>query len=234
MEQHTLAVNIRTEKGKGPARRFRSAGKLPGVLYGLGHNHNVVVEPRLIKKLLLEEGGRNKVLTLKGSEVEGRHALIKEYQIDPVSRVLLHVDLLEIDIKKKINVTVTLNFTGRAAGVADGGVLNVVARNIEIKCLPNQIPKHIDVDVTALKIGDSIHLEQVKMPEGIECVSALTSTLVTVVPPTKEEEAAPSLAPTAEPEVIGEKKDAAAGEEGAAAGDGKDAKKEEKKDEKKK
>jgi large subunit ribosomal protein L25 len=221
MEQLTLAVETRESLGKGAARKIRAAGKLPGVLYGLGKNAAITLEPKLVHRLLMEEGGQNKVLNLQGTGLEGRHALVRDYQVDPVSRKLLHVDLLEIDVTAKINVTVALNFVGKSVGVADGGVLNVVNRNIEIKCLPTSIPKHIDIDVTALTIGDSIHLDSVTLPEGIEKANQSNPTLVTVVPPTKEEEATPSLAPTAEPEVITEKKADAAD----AAGDKKDEKK---------
>jgi len=212
MEQLTLSVENRELTGKGANRRLRRAGRLPGVLYGLGKNASISIEPKLVRKLLLEEGGRNKVLNLEGSGLGGRHAIIKDYCVDPLSRNLLHVDLLEIDVTKKIAVTVPLNFTGKAVGVADGGVLNVVERSVEVYCLPTQIPQHIDVDVTSLKIGASLHLDDLTMPEGIEKASHVNSTLVTVVPPAKEEAAAPSLTPSAEPEVIGEKKDAAPAE----------------------
>jgi len=206
MEQVNLNVELRQETGKGVNRRLRSAGKLPGVVYGLGKNVNIAVDPRPIRKLLTEEGGRNKTLNLKGEGVDGKVAMIKEYLVDPVSRNLLHVDLLEIDITKKIDVTVALNFIGKAAGVAEGGVLNIVEREVLVRCLPNAIPKHIDIDVSALTIGDSIHLDQVTLPEGIEKVSQANPTLVGVVPPTKEEEATASLTAAAEPEVITAKK----------------------------
>jgi large subunit ribosomal protein L25 len=143
-------------------------GKIPACLYGLGKNANVIADPLALTRLLLQEGGRNRILTLQGAGLEGKHALVKDYAVDPLSRKLLHVDLLEIDTKKKISVTVAINFTGKAAGVAEGGVLNIVEREIEVRCLPNKIPQHIDVDVTALTIGDSIHLDQVALPEGIE------------------------------------------------------------------
>ncbi len=233
MEQQTLSVETRETRGKGPARRARRAGKLPGILYGLGNSSTITLDPKPIERLLLSEGGRNTILTLKGTGIDGKHAFIKDYQVDPVSRQLLHVDLLEIDVSKKINVTVTLNFVGKSVGVAEGGVLNIIVRDIEVRCLPNKIPQHIDVDVSLLAIGKSIHLDELAMPEGIDKVSQANSTLVTVVPPTKEEELAPSLAPTAEPEVITEKKPAE-GEEGAAAtaggGDAKDKKEDKKKD----
>ncbi|MBI1862437.1 MAG: 50S ribosomal protein L25 [Deltaproteobacteria bacterium] len=236
MEVQTLEVSIREQLGKGAARRTRMAGNIPGVLYGTGKATSVTVSPRSVTSLLLQEGGQNRVLTLKGTGVEGRAAMIKDYQVDPLSRKLLHIDLLEIDLAKKIQVTVKLNFVGRPIGVADGGVMNIIERAIAVRCLPNQIPAHIDVDVAALKIADSIHLADITLPTGVERMPNVNPTLVTVVPPAKDEELAPSLAPSAEPEVITEKK-AAEGEEGAApAAGGKDekaaapaAKKEEKK-----
>ncbi len=220
MENLTLELTSRTTTGKGPARQARRAGKLPGVLYGLGKSQGVTLEPKLIQKLLLEEGGRNRVLSLKGTGLDGKSAMIKDFQIDPVKRVLLHVDLLEIDPKAKIEVTVKLNFVGKAAGVADGGVVNIIEREISVKCFISNIPQHIDIDVSALKIGGSIHLDELALPEGVEKTSHNNPTLVTVVPPTKEEEAAPALAEAAAPEVITEKKPAE-GDAAAAAGDGK-------------
>jgi len=224
MEQHTLTVEKREKLGKGVARKLRRAGKLPGVLYGLGNNTSVTLDPRPILKLLLSEGGRNKILNLSGEGLVGKHVFIKDYQVDPVSRVLLHVDLLEIDVTKMIDVTVNLNFVGKSIGVAEGGVLNIIERSIAIRCIPTAIPQHIDVDVTNLAIGHSFHLEELTLPAGIERSGKGNPTLVTVVPPTKEEEAVASLTPTAEPEVITEKKPAE-GEAAPAAGEKKDEKK---------
>lgn len=218
MEQVSINVETRDGKGKSATRKIRRDGKLPGVLYGLGSSQAVTVDPRVLHKLLLTEGGRNQILNLKGQGVDGKHALVKEYQVHPVNRQLVHIDLLEIDVKKKINVTVALNIVGKSVGVGEGGVLNFIERTIEIKCLPTQIPAHIDVDVTSLKIGASIHLDDLRLPEGVEKATHLNPTLVTVVPPTKEEEAVASLTPTAEPEVITAKKEAPAEGEAAAAG----------------
>lgn len=219
MENNSLEVSSRTTTGKGPARAARREGKLPGVLYGLGKSQGVTVDPKPVLKLLMEEGGRNKVLTLKGDgALNGKTAMIKDYQIDPVKRNLLHVDLLEIDPNKKIEVTVKLNFVGKAIGVADGGVMNIIERDITIKCLVTNIPKHIDIDVTSLKIAGSIHLDELALPEGVEKVTQGNPTLVTVVPPAKEDEAAAVLTEAAAPEVITEKKPA---EGDAAAADAK-------------
>jgi len=208
MENLSLDVTTRTITGKGPARQARRAGKLPGVLYGMGKSQGVIVDPRTIQKLLMSEGGRNTVMTLKGAGVDGKKAMIKDFQIDPVKRNLLHVDLLEIDPNKKIEVTIKINYIGRAQGVADGGLMNIIEREIAVKCFATNIPSHIDVDVSALKIADSIHLDQLTLPEGLEKMSHSNPTLVTVVPPAKEEEIAPALTEAAAPEVITEKKPA--------------------------
>src|SRR3954470_17788588 len=153
MENISLEVSQRTTTGKGPARQARRAGKLPGVIYGTGKSQGISMDGRLIHSLLTKEGGRNSVLTLKGAGFEGKQALIKAYQIDPLNRKLLHVDLLEIDPNRKIEVSVKLTFVGRAIGVADGGVMNIIEREISVKCLATAIPKSIDIDVTSLKIG---------------------------------------------------------------------------------
>ncbi len=225
MEQQSLSVESRTGTGKSVTRKLRAVGKIPAVVYGLGNSKAITLQPEILKSILLSEGGRNKILALKGAGLDGKHVLVKDYQVDPVSRALLHADLLEIDVTKKIEVTVKLNFLGKPIGVADGGVLNVIERSILIKCIPTAIPNHIDIDVSALTIGDSIHLDELKLPENVEKSSQANPTLVTVVPPAKEEAVVASLTPSAEPEVITAKKPVA-GEAVAAAGD---AKKDEKK-----
>lgn len=206
MEQSSLNVAPRSTFGKGACRKIRSAGKLPGVLYGMGNNAAVELEPRAIERILLTEGGHNQVFKLNGAGLSEKRAMIKDWQVDPVTRRLLHVDLLEIDTTKKVEVTVVLNFVGKSVGVTEGGVLNIVEREIPVKCFADRIPSHIDIDVSALGIGDSIHLDQLTLPEGVEADGALNMTLVTVVPPTKEEDAVASLTPAAEPEVITAKK----------------------------
>lgn len=222
METAKLSVELRSGTGKSVTRKLRAAGRLPGVLYGLGNSAAVTVDPNTIQRILLNEKERLKVFVADGKGVSGKNVIVKDYQVDPLTRRLVHVDLLEVDITKTIDVVVPINIVGKAAGVADGGVLNIIERQIAVRCLPTKVPNHIDVDVTALTIGSSIHLDEVTLPEGVQKVSTTNDTLVTCVPPTKEEEAVASLTPTAEPEVLTAKAPA----EGAAAGD---AKKEEKK-----
>lgn len=210
----TLVAEARVGTGKSVTRKLRSAGRLPGVVYGLGKSAPIVLDPNVVQKILLSEGGQNQVFTLEGSEgLQGKQILIKDYQVDPVSRRLVHVDLQEIDVTKKVDVLVRLNFTGKPIGVADGGVLNIIERAVSIRTVPTHIPKSIDLDVTSLKIGESLHENDLKLPAGIELAGHRNVTIVAVVPPTKEEEAKPVLTESATgPEVITEKKtdDAAA------------------------
>jgi large subunit ribosomal protein L25 len=223
MESAKLSVELRSGTGKSVTRKLRAAGRLPGVLYGLGNSAPVTVDPNTIQRILLNEKERLKVFVADGKGVAGKNVIVKDYQVDPVSRRLVHVDLLEVDITKTIDVVVPINIVGKAAGVAEGGVLNIIERQIMVRCLPTKVPAHIDVDVSALNIGSSIHLDEISLPEGVTKVSHTNDTIVACVPPTKEEEAVASLTPTAEPEVLTAKAPAA-GEAGAG-----DAKKEEKK-----
>ena len=223
MEEHKLEVESRELTGKGPARRLRMAGKIPAILYGMGDHKKLSLNPVVCERTLLQEGGKNQLLTVKGAGLDGKKVMVKDYQVDPVSRKLLHVDLFEIDVTEKVEVTVALNFIGKCKGVVDGGILNVVIRDVEVKCLADKIPNHIDVDVTNLNIGDSVHLEDLALGEGLEKASQQNPTIVTVVPPSKEEELTPALEAGAAPEVITEKKDATEGAAGDKADDkGKD------------
>jgi len=214
MEQHTLWVEPRQQTGKGVNRKIRKSGKIPAVLYGMGKSQAVVVDPTTITRNLLDKEAQNRVYSVEDGALKGMNILIKDWQVDPLSRRLLHVDLLEIDINKKTRVTVTINFTGKSIGVGEGGVLNIIERAIEVFALPNRIPKSIEVDVTSLAIGRSIHLSEITLPEGVEKTTQGDPTLVACVPPAKEEDATASLTAAAEPEVITAKK--VEGEEGAA------------------
>ena len=202
METAKLSVELRSGTGKSVTRKLRAAGRLPGVLYGLGKSAPVTVDPTTIQRILLNEKERLKVFLAEGQGIAGKNVIVKDYQVDPVTRRLVHVDLLEVDITKTIDVVVPINIVGKAAGVADGGVLNIIEREILVRCLPTKVPNHIDVDVTQLTIGSSLHLEDLALPEGVQKVSTTNDTIVTCVPPTKEEDAVASLSPTAEPEVL--------------------------------
>jgi large subunit ribosomal protein L25 len=122
-------------------------------------------------------------------------ALVKDMQYHPISGEVVHADLYEVDLAAKIQVNVPLRFVGRAEGVGRGGILQPIAREIEVECLPLDIPEFFEVDVSALDIGDSVHVEELAMPEGVTAVSESNLALVTVVPPSVEEAPTPAAAP---------------------------------------
>ncbi len=230
METVEIQIEPRESDGKGRARRARRAGKLPGVFYG---PKSAAVALELDRKDFL-----TRVAHLEGSHLiriksgspalADKVALVKELQYHPVTGEVIHADLYEVDLTEKIRVKVPLHFVGKAAGVVRGGILQPVVREIEVECLPMDIPEFFDVEVSALDIGDSLHVTELAMPAGVAAASESDLTLVTVVPPSIEE--APTPAEAAAPAAEGaEAAPAAEGAEPAPAA----AKKEEKKEEKK-
>src|SRR5262245_23722160 len=125
-------------------------------------------------------------------------------QFHPISGDVIHADLYEVDLTARIQVRVPLHFVGRAAGVTRGGILQPIVREIEVECLPMDIPEFFDIDVSALDIGDSVHVSDMSMPEGVTAVSEASQALVTVVTPTVEEEPTPAAAPAEAPVVAPE------------------------------
>lgn len=201
--------------GKGGARKARAAGQLPGVVYGHGEEPvAVAVDYREFMTQIRKHKGGNPIvnLNLGGHEVT---ALVRDAQIDPISQDVLHVDFQHISLTELVTVEVPVHAVGVAIGVKDGGgILEMITRTLEIRCLPTAIPAAIDVDVTALAVGQSLHVSDVKV-EGIEIVSDADTTLIHIASPTVEADApAEGAAGAAEPEVVGAKgKKEEAGEE---------------------
>jgi large subunit ribosomal protein L25 len=196
LETVEVQVNTRECGAKRQARRMRRNGKIPGILYG------PKVQPvplELDKKtfstrLAGVEGSHLVRLKSQAPALADKVALLKEMQYHPISGEVIHADFYEVDLKATIQVRVPLHFIGKAAGVVRGGILQPVVREIEVECLPLDIPEFFDVEVSALDIGDSIHIEDLRMPEGVTAVFDSNVTLVTVVPPTVEEAPAPEAA----------------------------------------
>ncbi len=183
METTTLQAEVRDSRGKGPARRLRAQGKVPGVFYGPGVEPTpLTLSPKELEKALRGERGRNVVfkLSVGGNE---ELAMVKDVTTDPVSQELLHVDLYRVFEDKQLEIDVPFHTHGRAAGVVQGGVLNVTRRTLPIRTTPANIPVSIDVDVTALKLRDTISVEDVALPEGVECLLAPKLTLVIILEP---------------------------------------------------
>jgi len=203
--------------GKGGARKARAAGSIPGVLYGHGEAPiPVAVGARDFDLALRSHKGGNPIVNLAVSGAEFT-ALIRDVQYDPVTHGILHLDFQHISLTETIEVRVNVHLEGVPVGVKDGGgILEHILRDLEVRCLPTAIPAFIDVDVTALNIGDSIHVRDLNVT-GITILTDRDTTIATVVPPTVMEEkpAEEAVVAVAEPEVIAKgKKDEEPGAEG--------------------
>lgn len=194
MELIELNANIRTTVGNGPARRMRQSGQLPAVLYGPGAE-TVLLSVNIsdFDQVLKKSGASQLLLNLviQDSETYTRSAMVKELQTHPVSRNFLHVDFYEIAMDRKIKVKVPIVTTGMAKGVELGGVLQIIRREIEVLCLPFEVPESFEIDIADLDIGDSIHVKDIS-PEGeIEFLEDEHFTVVTLLVPKIEEEEEP-------------------------------------------
>ncbi len=185
METISLSLERRSEVGKGAARRARADGAVPGVYYGRGREAIAVRAgtrdfDRTIRPL---EGAHLIETASEDGDLNGRMVLVREIQSHPVSGDTLHFDLLEVPLDHEIEVKVALHFEGRPEGVALGGILQPQVRELSIFCMPTAIPESIDVDVSPLQIGDSLHLSQVALPSGVRPSADDDPALVTVMPP---------------------------------------------------
>lgn len=225
-EKIELPATIREQSGKGSARRIRAEGKIPATLYGPHAEKplNLAVDPLLLKKAIANPKKLNTVLTLKLDKGGERMVLLKDFQTDIVHHTLLHADFLDVRMDEAVLIKVPLVFTGIAAGLADGGLVQILRRELQLAALPGAIPEKIEVDISPLKIGHSLHVKDVKLPAGVQAKFATNFTIVGVVAPEKEEVvvaavavpgaegAAPAAGAAAAPGKEGEK-----GKEGAAA-----------------
>ncbi len=216
MQELNLEAKARTGAGKSVTRKMRVAGDIPAVLYGLKKDPQMIgVNSRELAKLLNSAESENLLIDLKVGTLRPEKVLLKDVQHHPVTNRIVHVDFQRIDLTKKIVVPVPIHLTGTAEGVRGGGVQEFVLREIEIECLPTDIPNHIEVDVTALKIGDSVHVSDLKVDKA-EIITEGNRTIVLVAPPTvaklptagegAEGEVAAAATEATEPEVISEKK----------------------------
>lgn len=217
-----LVAEKRGSTGKGVNRRLRMKGAVPAVLYGKGlEPQPLAVDPKALKLAVTGPLGFNTLLELSiqenGQTLDKRTALLKDYQIHPIKRSYVHADFVAVDITKQIKVRVPIEVTGRAIGVVDGGILQIIRRDIGIACLPTEIPHSITIDVTPLKIGASIHVGEVVLPAGIKTTDLANNTVATCVAPQVEKVAVAEVAAVegAEGAVPAEGAEGAAPAEGA-------------------
>jgi large subunit ribosomal protein L25 len=244
MERRELHVEVRNIGNKGESRRLRLAGKVPCIFYGPAMKEGVPLAISATELAKALAAGSNALFTLKtngSSAVSDKMALIKDEQFHPLTSKMIHVDLYEVRMDQPIKVSIPVVLVGKPEGVAEGGILQTSLRELEVRCLPNKIPEKIEVDVSALKIGDSLHVSDLKLPTGVTVAGAIDYTVAAVVPPEKEEVAAAVAAPGEVP-VVGEARaegsgataQAEGGAKAPAAAKGADAKAEPAKTEKKK
>lgn len=211
MANVVIEVEERAEAGRNEARRMRKGGRIPAVLYGSGKPVlRLSVDPRTIETVLHSEAGENTLLQLhlKGREAQ-RHAMLKEYQLDPITGRLMHADFIRIEMSARLTVSVPVRALGTAPGVKEqGGLLEIVHRELKVECLPADIPEHIMVDVGELRMGEPIRLADLKPAGNYRFVEEPDTVIITVLAPRAEEVVAPvaAAATPAEPEVIGKGK----------------------------
>src|SRR5438309_2061345 len=207
-----LSAQKRDQSGKGPSHRLRAKGLIPAVCYGpYDKPLHIALDPEAIKKAIATPHKFNTVIKL---QVEGaeRTVLFKDYEQDPVDGHLLHADFLEVRMDRDVVVNVPVVLTGKPEGVTAGGILQQVARTLPVQCKPSDIPEKIEVDVSALKIAESLHIKDVKMPAGVQLKLRGDQTIAVVNVPEKEEEAPkPVAAAAAVPGAEGAAAPAAAG-----------------------
>ncbi len=197
----TFAVEARETTGKGAARRLRQRGLVPGVVYGGGRGATpIAFEVAKFERLLAtSHGGVNTLIDLTGgSTATGRTVIAKELQREAVRGRITHVDFYEIDLKTKIEVEVPIHLTGTPLGVVNGGVLDQQLRELELMCLPNAIPDSIEVDVSGMDLGSTLHVADLVIPPGVDVMSESDLTVATVlIPRGLRDEAAAAAAPDA-------------------------------------
>lgn len=223
MEELFLDAELRQELGRGKVKDIRGQGFIPAVVYAGGKESAAIkISHKGLLQLLHQHRLEGVVINLKikgDAKAKARPCLIKEIQYDPVHSEIMHVDFNEISLTKAIKVNIPVVAKGEPVGVKqEGGSLEHILWEIEIECLPTAIPKEIEVDVSALKLGDSIHVKDIVAPAGVKILNEPSSIVISVAAPMKEEAVAPAAegeAP-AEPEVIKEKKEVPAEGESAA------------------
>jgi len=220
MEEIVLEAQIRQGIGRSKVKAARASGLVPGIVYGEGKDSLAVeFSHRELIRLVHEHRLENSVIKLKikNDKKQNRSCLVKEIQYHPVQGDIIHLDFNEISLTQVIKINVPVVAKGEPAGVKqEGGSLEHILWEIEVECLPTDIPKEIEVDVSALKIGDAIHVKDIKMPPKVKVLNDLEAVVLSVAAPLKEAVAAAPVEgeEKQEPEVIKEKKEVPAeGEE---------------------
>ena len=203
MSEMTIQVERRERTGKGGSRESRRKGMIPGVVYGGGKDSvPIQLDRKTFVEMMKKSGSENPIFLLKLSDSgQERHAILRDLQRDPVSRMVIHLDFQRIEMTQKVHVTVTVELVGTAVGVkTEGGLVEFTTRELKIECLPGDIPKHIEVDISGLHVGQHIEAGAVTLPQGVTLLDDPEKVIVTLGHVRTEETAAEDR--TGEPEVI--------------------------------
>jgi len=201
MEKIKLAAQVREKTGKGVARKLRQSGLVPAVLYGKDKDpQTLIVDPQEVRAYL----AGNVIFDLEIEGLGKETAMIKEVQRDVISGDIKHIDFLHISMDEKVTVTVPIALVGDAAGVQEGGVIQQLLWELEVECLPLEIPETIEIDISNLGIGESLSVSEVSAPGGTDILTSGEEVIVTIVQPTATVEETDAEEEVTEPEVIGE------------------------------
>ncbi|NQU42692.1 50S ribosomal protein L25 [bacterium] len=215
MKTILLSAQSRSQTGKGPNRRLRQLKKIPAILYGLGTQPvNLTLDDHTFHRAVDKIGDEMVMFEIHSDApgVEHQLAVLREVQRDPVTDRIVHLDMMRIDMNKPIEVDVAVHGKGAPVGVKNGGILEQATRVLNLRCLPNQVPSFIEVEIQNLGVNESIHVRDIVLAEGVELLSSSDDVLFSVIPPRIEEEVAEGEETTDQPELIGKKKEEEAGE----------------------
>ncbi len=188
-ERVKLQVQARESRGSAASRRLRSNGLIPGVLYGNGGKAEAfAIEERALRRALTGDHGLHAILdvVLEGQQ-RAHHAVLKDYHLDPTRSRLLHIDLHEVRLDQAIHAQVVVELVGEPEGAKEGGVLSQVAREVNVEALPMEVPERLELDVSAMVIGDTLRVSDLRAPEAVKLLDEEETVLATLTPPTKVE-----------------------------------------------
>ncbi len=200
MQRPVLTAEIREGVGKEKAKKLRAKGLIPAIFYGpRSQTIPLVIDSKELAKVLQTEAGENVLIDLdirKGAQSDRKVVMLKDIQIDSLQNITLHTDFFEVAMDEMVMVEVPVHLVGKPEGTKVGGILDQIRRVIQIQCFPGDIPKSIDIDVSPLKIGDSIHVQDIQV-EKAKIISDTNFTIATVLPPVVEEKVVEAVAPEA-------------------------------------
>ena len=200
MQRPVLTAEIREGVGKEKAKKLRAKGLIPAIFYGpRSQTIPLVIDSKELAKILQTEAGENVLIDLdirKGAQSDRKVVMLKDIQIDSLQSITLHTDFFEVAMDEMVTVEVPVHLVGKPEGTKMGGILDQIRRVIQIQCFPGDIPKSIDIDVSPLKIGDSIHVQDIQV-EKAKIISDTNFTIATVLPPVVEEKVVEAVAPEA-------------------------------------